>query len=263
MSVYFVFPVRGIVDPSNSQISWGGTPYAQPTDAVKLPFDCTISEAPEFLQTPTESLTEEVKTITDHFVQKPLRIKVEAIISDTPLPGMPFAASLRGAQGAISSFAGGSSPSAKAYRYIRDTLWKAKAVFDFVGGYQIYTNVMVAEFRPIRTAESGSSLTFSMVLQQVLLVGSTVLTKPSNTKAQPKTPTGGQPLQQASTAQTAQVQAAYLGLPQSATASVQGSLPPGIANTAGSVSLPSNAYGEIPGTLSLPGGPPPVAAGGS
>lgn len=189
MSVYTIFPKRGIVSPADSLIALAGA-SGPVQDDVYLPFDCIVSESPEYTAMPTLSPVEDATTISDHVILKPLRLKVDAVISDTPLAGTPFAAAVNGGVSAFS----GTSPSDKAYRYIRD-LYKAQAVFDFVGGYQVYQNMIVAEFRPMRTAETGSSLTFSMVLEQVVIVNSQVLIKPSNTKAAPKQSHGGQPTQ--------------------------------------------------------------------
>jgi hypothetical protein len=189
MSVYTIFPKRGIVDPSQSLISLGGA-QGPVSEMVFLPFDCTVSEAPEFTGVPTQSLVEDASTISDHIVLRPVRLKVDAVISDTPLKGTPFASAVSGGASVFS----GSSPSQKAYDYIRNKLYLAQAVFDFVGGFQVYQNMVISEFRPVRNAETGSSLSFSMTLEQVTIVNTKVLVDPANTKAAPKQSLGGQPL---------------------------------------------------------------------
>jgi hypothetical protein len=188
MSVYTIFPKRGIVDPSDSLISLGGA-SGPVQDTVYLPFDVTSLEAPEYSATPTQSLVESSKTISDHIVVKPLRLKLEGVISDTPLSGTPFGSLVNGAVSAFS----GSSPSKKAFDYI-ENLFKTAAIFDFVGGFKIYQNMCITEFRPTRTAETGSALEFVMELQQLNLVNSLVLVKPGFPGAGAKGSHGGQPM---------------------------------------------------------------------
>lgn len=204
MSVYTIFPKRGIVDPFQSAIAAaltgpGNNPVPSEDVTSGLVFDCLVSEAPEYDGAPTQSLIEDANTISDHVVIKPLKLKVEFLISDNPLLGSPFGAAVNGL---VSSFSG-TNPSQKAFDYI-ENLFVNQAVFDFAGGFKkLYKNMVISSFRPVRDPETGSALSATMVMDQLVIVNSQVLIQPSNTKAAPKSAHGGQPTASASPTEVA------------------------------------------------------------
>ena len=189
MSIYAILPARGFIDPADSGSSTLG--QAAP---VMLAFDAMISEQPDFTATPTQSIVEDGSTISDHVTLKPIKLQVHGVITDTPL-GQP--------RGTLNRSANGKPMSATAFDYIK-TLYLNKQPFDFVGGLQVYSSMVITSFKPIRNAETGDALRFECTMEQVLIVSSEVLTQqPEEKKNQQKTSHGGQPLQAASTSQSA------------------------------------------------------------
>lgn len=205
MSFYTVFPKRGFVDPTNS--SQPGSSNV-PTEQVTLAFDALVSEAPQYSGQLTESVIENGAVINDHFTQHPLRLMVEGVISDTPLSTSPFAtaAVAAGALGQASSGAPGKyqSLSARAFSYL-ESLYLSKALFDFVGGFKIYQSMMITEWRPVRTSDTGRALEFSMTMEQVTIVSTQTLYQPTQKILQQQTSHGQQPLKPLTAAQQAAI----------------------------------------------------------
>ena len=203
MSIFTVFPKRGFVDPANSQFAspnfavLANGSYPQ-LDSVTLAFDALVSEAPQYMGQLTESVIENGAVINDHFTARPLRLTVEGVISDTPLSTSPFAtaAQAAGALGAANSQSPGSYQkfSARAFAYL-ENLYLQKSLFDFVGGFRIYANMMITEWRPTRTAETSGSLEFTMTMEQVTIVSTATLYRPTTKILQKATSHGQQPLQ--------------------------------------------------------------------
>lgn len=197
-SQFGIFPQRGFVQPSDSGLS----SYAQGHEPVYLILDCTISETPEYAFSPTQSQIEDGATISDHVTQKPLRLTVEGMISDTPVsltrpPASPFA---------------GTQPSERAFAWL-EQLALNKTPFDFVGGFRTYKSMVITEFRPVRNAQTGQALVFTCVMEQLVIVSSQVLTQqPKDKTLQSKVSHGGQPLQPLNQSQFVSVQGAFQGV---------------------------------------------------
>lgn len=205
MSIFAIFPKRGFVDPSNS--SQPGSANI-PTGQVMLAFDALVSEAPQYMGQLTESVVENGAVISDHFTQHPTRLTVEGVISDTPLSTSPFAtaAIAAGALGqANSQFSKAyQSFSARAFSYL-EGLFISKGLFDFVGGFKTYQSMMITEWRPTRTSETGGALEFTMVMEQVTVVSTQTLYQPTKKILQQPTSHGQQPLKPLSAAQQAAI----------------------------------------------------------
>jgi hypothetical protein len=181
MALFSVLPKRGFVNAVDS----GKSGYAGAHEPVALVFDAIVSETPEYSATPTQSLVEDGSTISDHVSQKPLRLTVQGIITDTPVGfGRQYANAF-----------GGPNPSAKAFAYI-ERLFLARTPFDFVGGFRVYKSMVISRWTPTRDAQTGDSLRFGCVMEQVIITQSVKLLqiKAASKKAQPKVSQGGQVL---------------------------------------------------------------------
>jgi len=171
-----IFPKRGFVAPADS----GKSGYAAAYEPVHLVLDAMISEVPEYTATPTQSQVETGGTISDHVTQKPLKLMVQGIVTDTPIGyGREF----------TSAFSG-SLPSTKAFTFLED-LYLSRQPFDFVGGFRTYRSMVITHFSPTRNAETGDALRFTCTMEQVTIVSSVTLLQVKS--AQPKTSHGSQP----------------------------------------------------------------------
>lgn len=173
-------PPRGFVRP---QDAIGANPFVTTPDyqgPVYLQFDAMISEAPDYQASATQSQVEGGATISDHVTLKPLKLVVQGIVTDTPV----------GFKRAFSSVFGASA-SAAAHQFIK-ALWKNRIPFDFVGGLDYYTSMVVVSYNPVNTAETGDALKFTCTLEQVVTVNSQVILTAK--KVQKKQSLGQQPL---------------------------------------------------------------------
>ena len=186
MSIYYIFPKRGFVAPANSSQPGGPAPS---NEQVTWALDVMVSETPTFEAQLTESVVETGGNINDHLTQRPLRLEVEGIISDTPLVSLTPFATASAALGSIT----GPSRSQAAYSYVKG-LYQSKALFDFVGGFQVYQNMMITSFKPVRRAETGGALSFTCTMEQVVFVSTSTLFTPTKKALQQPTSHGQQPL---------------------------------------------------------------------
>ena len=217
MGVYTIFPKRGFVQPSDS-LSGGD---AAPSEEVFLVLDALVREAPEYQFSPTKSPVEKASTISDHVTQEPLTLTVEGIVSDTPVSLIREITT-----NPLSDF----SPSMAAHLWLED-LCQTKQIFDFVGGFKLYQNMVITRYAPVRDPQTGSALSFTCVMAQLTIVGTEVLPIPKRKGAQPKVSKGAQPAKDANQQQIMEVSGVYKGLPESQTATVAGSSVGGIDAT--------------------------------
>ncbi len=180
-------PARGFVRPSESRAGFSAAEGVALADLsayqgpVFLQFDAMISEAPDYAATVTQSQVENGETISDHVTLKPLKLVVQGVITDTPI-------------GLIRQFTSvfqAPSPSQNAHIFLKN-LWKNRTPFDFAGGLDYYPSMIVTNYQPVNTAETGDALKFTCTMEQVLTVFSQTL--PVVRRAAKKTSLGGQPL---------------------------------------------------------------------
>lgn len=173
---------RGFVKPADSNQS--GQLWDNATGPVYLALDATVSEAPSFSANPTQSVVEDGSTISDNVALKPVKVQIHGIVSDTPITLIRSPASF-----------GADTPSKAAFKYLRQLL-ENRIPFDFIGGLTVYKNMVLTEFMPERTAQTGDSLQFKATLEQLIIVASEVVpaTHYKSKTAVPKQSAGTQTL---------------------------------------------------------------------
>lgn len=180
-SIYSFLPKRGFVSPMDS----GQSANPSTTEIPYLSLDCLVNEAANFSFDPTKSALEDGSEASDHVIQRPRKLSVTAIISDTPLPNSNVASS--------ANF-NGPTPSQQAYSWLK-TLAQNRVPFDFVGGLDVYKNMVITSFDPSRNAKTGDALRFNCEMTEIIVVADQVLLKSTKVKAnQAPTSHGAQPL---------------------------------------------------------------------
>lgn len=132
--------------------------------ALALQLDATISENYYLNSTPTRSEVEDGAIISDHVTLNPEKLAIEGIVSDTPV------SILRTLSGATIL----SKPSQDAFNFLQG-LWRSRAPFDFVGGFQVYSKMVLTNFNPVRTPKTGSVLHFTAVMEKIKIVSSEIV----------------------------------------------------------------------------------------
>lgn len=135
------------------------TPENQGTTAiVGLELDATILESPEYTSTPTRNTVESGADITDHVVNEPVQLSLEGIVTNSPIGIMQSLRALT---------------SGNAWQDALNFLLKLRddrLPFDFVGGLQVYKNMIITSFNPSRTPKTGAALEFKMTMKQIKTV---------------------------------------------------------------------------------------------
>ena len=139
-----------------SQIAKGFNPSNPDGSGVLgLELDVVVSEAPEFKATPTKSPVESGAKISDHVVLEPRTLSIEGIVTSTP------ATPLGSGRGLISPNA-----PADAHEYLR-RLWETREPFTFVGGLDVYENMVLTSYTPAKTSKTGDALEFRAAMEQI------------------------------------------------------------------------------------------------
>lgn len=175
-----------------------------------MELDASISESHERSTTITENEVEDGAVISDHAKLNPIKLNLEALISDSPLTlfnsiaglgastlasrasglvgtAVSTAASF-GAKKLIESGKAGSvegivsnnrtkNPE-DAYKYLCE-LWANRTPFTVQTALQKYDNMMIENLSIPRTANNGKSLRFSVSLKQITIVESAVVKVPA------------------------------------------------------------------------------------
>lgn len=148
---------RGFVSPANS------SPYRNvDTDeqiTLVLQLDVLANESFEMSSSVTKSQVEDGSTISDHVTPSPDKLTIEAIVSDTPVS----------LQRTYSKARFLSLPSQDAHKILRQ-LANDRKPFDFVGGLQVYKNMVITSYNPVRNSKTGSILHFVCSMEQVKIV---------------------------------------------------------------------------------------------
>lgn len=149
--------------------------------------DASINETHSRASPPTKFEIENGQNITDHQILEPFSLKLQGIISDTPLnslgalinsgvtTGVSFAAGpigvIAGGAGValFNALAKSKSPSVAAYGQLL-ALQSAKQPFDVLTTLQLYKNMWISNLSVPRDAGTGRSLVFDLDLVQLLLV---------------------------------------------------------------------------------------------
>lgn len=132
-------------------------------ETIGLELDVIMTESPEYVATPTSNPVETGANITDHVTLSPERLTIEGIVSNTPvslfrvLSGVTF-----------------SDPAKDAFEYIYD-LYVNREPFDFVGGLDVYRDMVITSFNPVRNPTTGDVLQFTVSMEQIKFADSEVV----------------------------------------------------------------------------------------
>lgn len=166
-----------------------------------LVVDATVSEVPTYELEPTDHPIEDGADITDHLKIKPVSLKIDGVISETPLTLSAALSSLTTTAGSaggglIGGFKGGlgqtaaaagaskigakifgnsSSPVTLARQQMRDLILKKK-VFRIVTKYEAFDNMVLTSLSFTRDNTTGGSIKFSATARQITIVSSEVVT---------------------------------------------------------------------------------------
>lgn len=178
--------------------------FAKVTDvlAVKigLELDALVTEDPQYTATVSKNSVESGAQISDHVAINPLTLNVDAVISNTPVSFLK-----------IVTGATFSNPAKSAYKYLVD-LFQTATPFSFVGGLQVYHNMVITSLSAPRTAATANALRFQCKMEQVNIVASQELElskikndKPTKARSAPMANAGYQVTQAQGIQRTAKV----------------------------------------------------------
>lgn len=159
-----------------------------PGGAKVIEFDCSITEEHTSETIPTEFEVENGSVISDHVVLKPRHLKIQAMITDTPLsilasilttgigavaPSVGNLGSNAGAVALAASLAGSLLPSAKksvvAFASLID-LQMARLPVTVWTSLNLYKNMWIRKISIPRDANTGKAIIVNIEFQQLLLV---------------------------------------------------------------------------------------------
>jgi hypothetical protein len=139
-----------------------------------IEFDAMISESHRYSNRVTENPVESGGVVTDHIINDPITLRIEALVSDTPLGVKGFQAAGQRIAAAAGGALGGSAaetrpgPAADAFgKLIR--LWKERGRVTVVTGLQVYRDMAIESIDIPRDANTGRVLRFQMSLKQIRL----------------------------------------------------------------------------------------------
>ena len=128
------------------------------TGQLGLELDVVVSESPEFKATATAIPVESGATISDHVNCAPLTLNIEGIVTHTPVAIL----------GGLQSLTPG-NPVAAAHRFLTN-VWMAREPFTFVGGLQVYRNMVITSYVPRKNSSNVHALEFTATMQQIPIV---------------------------------------------------------------------------------------------
>lgn len=152
------------------RLSFQGKPQ---TKINNIDIDVLTSEAPTFQNTITQNPTEAGAYVSDNIINNPIQLTLNCIITD------------------FSRIAGRQTDAAEGRRsstvfFDLKQLRKDKQIFSIQTGLDLYENMAIASFRPVRNASNTNALEFSIDFQEVLKVKSqTVILPREKIKATP------------------------------------------------------------------------------
>lgn len=141
-----------------------------------LVFDAVFEETHEADLEVTDNPVETGVVVSDHAFMKPLRVKISAGVSDTPLAAV-----------ADDPFASDAGRSRRAFELLTE-LQKRAEPFDLQTGLKLYENMVCTSIRTSQDKDSSGALLFTAELREVIIVYTQVVTypprKPGATKRQ-------------------------------------------------------------------------------
>lgn len=143
-----------------------------------LAFDAVFEETHEADLEVTDNPVETGVVISDHAFMKPLRVKISAGVSDTPLADItddPFASDAGRARRAFD---------------LLTELQKRAEPFDLQTGLKLYENMVCSSIRTSQDKDSSGALLFTAELREVIIVYTQVVTYPPRKKGATKRQAG-------------------------------------------------------------------------
>lgn len=141
-----------------------------------LVFDAVFEETHEADLEVTDNPVETGVVVSDHAFMKPLRVKISAGVSDTPLAAVTD-----------DPFASDAGRSRRAFELLTE-LQKRAEPFDLQTGLKLYENMVCTSIRSSQDKDSSGALLFTAELREVIIVYTQVVTypprKPGVTKRQ-------------------------------------------------------------------------------
>lgn len=141
-----------------------------------LVFDAVFDETHEADLEVTDNPVETGVVVSDHAFMKPLRVKISAGVSDTPLAVVTD-----------DPFASDAGRSRRAFELLTE-LQKRAEPFDLQTGLKLYENMVCTSIRTSQDKDSSGALLFTAELREVIIVYTQVVTypprKPGATKRQ-------------------------------------------------------------------------------
>ncbi|MGE4448566.1 MAG: phage baseplate protein [Azospira sp.] len=141
-----------------------------------LVFDAVFEETHEADLEVTDNPVETGVVVSDHAFMKPLRVKISAGVSDTPLAAVTD-----------DPFASDAGRSRRAFELLTELQRRAEP-FDLQTGLKLYENMVCTSIRTSQDKDSSGALLFTAELREVIIVYTQVVTypprKPGATKRQ-------------------------------------------------------------------------------
>lgn len=141
-----------------------------------LVFDAVFEETHEADLEVTDNPVETGVVVSDHAFMKPLRVKISAGVSDTPLAVVTD-----------DPFASDAGRSRRAFEMLTEVQKRAEP-FDLQTGLKLYENMVCTSIRTSQDKDSAGALLFTAELREVIIVYTQVVTypprKPGATKRQ-------------------------------------------------------------------------------
>ena len=139
-------------------------------------FDAVFEETHEADLEVTDNPVETGVVVSDHAFMKPLRVKISAGVSDTPLAAVTD-----------DPFASDAGRSRRAFELLTE-LQKRAEPFSLQTGLKLYENMVCTSIRTSQDKDSSGALLFDAELREVIIVYTQVVTypprKPGATKRQ-------------------------------------------------------------------------------
>jgi len=150
--------------------------YGGPNSSTKvfggiasLDFDATLDELHEWKNEVTQNPVETGSPITDHIIEKPDKLRLQGVITNSPLRG-EFAG----------QYFGGDTESPRiqtAFEAIRE-LHKARDIVVVYTKHAIYTDMVIESVSIPRNAQIGEEIQFTMELVNIRFVNTQMVTLP-------------------------------------------------------------------------------------
>jgi len=144
------------------KLSFSGEPQ---TKINTIDIDVLTTESPTFQNTITQNPTEEGKNVSDNIINNPITLTLSCIVTD------------------FSRIAGRQTDAGEGRRsslvfFDLKQLRNDKTIFKVQTGLDLYENMAIASFRPVRNASNTNALEFSIDFQEVLKVSSQTVVIP-------------------------------------------------------------------------------------